>query len=295
MRTDKANTKRYLRLVASLAIALWVTLGLSGCEETPVDVQAPAVPTGVTSMTGDGMVTVFWNDLDVVDLAGYVVYRHTDNDPGYGPYYPIATIAWDENYDDASLQHWFDDTDVINGMTYYYAVLAYDDSGNESNLSYELVPDTPRPSGSNAWLYDRLGSFPQSSGFDFADLQSVALAWNNPQVDISVEFDDGNVPWVVTASHAEIQDWGTIYLEWVDYAPREGYSAAGRAELIVGHSYIVHMEQDGTHFAKFEVMQISGEGVKIDWAYQADEDNPELGVSERNASNTGGRNDIIRF
>jgi len=295
MKSDKTQMTPTIRLVAFLMLAAWGTLGLSGCEETPVDIKAPAVPTGVTSMTGDGVVTVFWNDLDEIDLMGYVIYRHTGNDPEYGPYYPIVTIAWDENYDDATLQHWYDDTDVFNGLTYYYAVLSFDQSGNESNLSYELVQDTPRPAGSGVWLYDRTGPLAHSSGFDFADLQSIAVPWNDPASDISVEFDGEGVPWVVTAAHAEVQDWGTIYLEWVDYAPREGYSAAGRAELIVGHSYIVRMEQNGTYFAKFEVRQISVGGVRIDWAFQIDENNPELGVNDRRMPGSGVRQDIVRF
>ncbi|MBT6052318.1 MAG: hypothetical protein HOG49_36405, partial [Candidatus Scalindua sp.] len=56
--------------VAALFIMLLATI--SGCEEevvavdvTPpaVDVTPPAVPNGVFSVTGDQVVTVYWNDI----------------------------------------------------------------------------------------------------------------------------------------------------------------------------------------------------------------------------------------
>lgn len=293
---DSARTRWIL---AILALALGALLPLAGCDSddptTVADTQPPAVPTGVTSVTGDGVVTVLWNDLDQVDLVGYDIYRHDGNDPEFGPYYRIGTIGWDENWLDDGLTHWFDDFDVVNGQTYYYAVLAFDEAGNESNLSYETVPDTPRPQGEDAWVYDRLGPLADAAGFDFGDLSSDALAWDHPDADISVEFDGNGVPWVVAADHALIQDWGTIALPWVDYAPRDGYSAAGRAELIVGHSYIVQIAQGGIHFAKFEVTQITTNGVRIDWAYQIDENNPELKVAPERRRDSGSSPDLVRL
>ena len=282
-----------------LVLTVGALLTLSGCESDDatsphVDTQAPAVPTGVMSVTGDGVVTVLWNDLDEADLVGYDIYRHEGTDPEYGPYYRIGTIGWNENWFD-DFSHFFDDTDVVNGQTYYYAVLAYDEVGNESNLSYETVPDTPRPQGEGAWVYDRLGPLAAASGFDFGDLSSTAVAWNDPDADISVEIDGAGVPWVIAADHALLQDWGTIALEWVDYAPRDGYSNAGRAELIEGHSYIMMISQNGVHFAKFEVMQITSEGVRIDWAYQIDEDNPELSVTPERRGSSDERPELVRL
>lgn len=296
----RRSARDHRRMSGTLAVLALITLlQVAGCDEddpvTVVDNQPPAVPTGVTSVTGDGVVTVLWNDLDEADLVGYDIYRHDGIDPEYGPYYRIGTVGWDENWLDDGLTHWFDDFDVSNGSTYYYAVLAYDESGNESNLSYETVPDTPRPQGEDAWLYDRLGPLGEASGFDFGDLSSDALPWNDPDTDIYVEYDGNGVPWVVAADHALIQDWGTIGLAWVDYAPRDGYSAAGRAELILGHSYIVQIGQNGIHFAKFAVMQITPDGVKIDWAYQIDENNPELGVTDPRPAVSGSRPEMVRL
>ena len=154
---------------------------------------------------------------------------------------------------------------------------AVDANGNESALSYEDVFDTPRPEGYDVWLHDSSGPQWTQSGFDFSDLMSVATAWNDPSTDLFVEFDDDGIPWIVSANDGvQLQDYGTILLAWVDYAPRNGYSAAGRAELIDGHSYVVRIAGQGVHFAKFQVTDLETNRVRIDWAYQVDEDNPEL-------------------
>ena len=44
-------------------------------------------------------------------------------------------FKWNTFYlgDDTGLKHSFIDTDVVNGQTYYYAVVAYDSGGDESN------------------------------------------------------------------------------------------------------------------------------------------------------------------
>ena len=45
-------------------------------------------------------------------------------------------------------------------------------------------------------------------------------------------------------------------------------------ESIPGHSYIV-LTRDN-HYAKFEVRARDDSGMRMDWAYQIDVDNPEL-------------------
>ncbi len=286
--TERRNHVKLLLLGAVLALA-----AVSGCDT--VDDIAPAVPTGVFTVTGDEMVTVYWNDIDEADLVAYDIYR---NDPSIADpyeYHYVGTVRWNENYDSGSLLHWFDDYDVVNGETYYYAVLSVDESGNESALSYEDVFDTPRPEGYDVWMYDRFGQLGTMGGFDFSDLQSVARPWNDPAVDMYVEFDGDGIPWIVAADDdVQLQDYGTIQLQWVDWAPRDGYSAAGRAELIAGHSYIVMIADHGIHFAKFQVTALESGRVRIDWAYQVDEDNPEL-RAPANPERIGALQEFISF
>jgi len=125
----------------------------------------PNIPT-LTAEAGDGQVVLTWNDIaessidrflpDSLqnDFEGYKVYRSTDKyfkdaqiiTDGYGNpmfYDPIyqcdkidsiqgfadyATVFGASYYlgEDSGIEHKYIDTDVDNGRTYYYAVVAYD-------------------------------------------------------------------------------------------------------------------------------------------------------------------------
>ncbi len=308
-RCSEKDRRSSLLTVLALAAVLPGLLLAGGCsdDETLVAVDLPpAVPTGVYSVTGDEVVTVFWNynsEEDIGDLAGYDVYRNDPQIHDEGDYYYLGSVAYDENFIVETLQHYFQDADVTNGHTYYYAVLAYDSAGNESDLSFEFVFDTPRPEGSGVVLYDRAVS-PDRSGFDFSMLDAGRTDWDSPMADIFVEFEAG-VPYVVSARPdvVKIQDYGTIPLVWVDYAPVGGYSATGRLELITGHSYIVKISAQVVpglwveHFAKFEILGAAAPAVTIEWAYQTDDDNPELSVPETPApaADEIGKAEVVRF
>src|SRR5690554_1545315 len=112
----------------ALAIAVLVGLALTGCEDDVVYVEdgPPAVPTGVTTVTGDGWVEILWNPVREDDVAGYGVYRSRTLT---GAYDRIATVQGMENTS-------YVDNDVTNGTTYFYAVDAFDRRGHESELSY---------------------------------------------------------------------------------------------------------------------------------------------------------------
>ncbi len=129
--------------------------------------RPPDKPT-VTAVSGDGFVTLYWDDLSEAsrdpsnvgneyDFEGYKVYRATD--PGFLENFtitdglgrtvfhsPIAQFDLDNGNagffplsirgvsfylgEDSGLQHVWTDTTVENGQQYYYAVTAYD-NGNE--------------------------------------------------------------------------------------------------------------------------------------------------------------------
>jgi len=127
--------------------------------------RPPAKP-AVTVVSGDQKVTLYWDELAEAsydefadpatgghDFEGYKIYKATDaafNDAyvisnGYGEatfYDAIAQYDLDNGItdffevdvhgiqyflgDDTGLRHSWTDTDVINGKTYYYAVVSYD-------------------------------------------------------------------------------------------------------------------------------------------------------------------------
>ena len=130
-------------------------------------VKAPEKPL-LTAVPGNGEVTLYWDTRSELsrdpvygfDFAGYAVYRSSDfgfNDPfvvtdaqgnpklwkpiakfdlvdEYEGPHPVEQINGIHYYmgDNTGLQHSFRDTTVINGMTYYYAVVAYD-TGSVTN------------------------------------------------------------------------------------------------------------------------------------------------------------------
>ena len=138
------------------------TVTMQNIYDNDYNFAKPPLKPNLTVVPGDKKVTLFWdklseNSLDAIygsDFEGYRVYRSTD--PGFiDPY--VITDAYGNNtfnkpiaqfdlidslkgphpigfngiqYDmgtDSGLEHMFvDSNNVYNGMTYYYAVVAYD-------------------------------------------------------------------------------------------------------------------------------------------------------------------------
>lgn len=271
--TRKRNPiNRVARLSGAFAAVAALTMPLvAGCSnDDPVvaaDNNPPFPPDGVFSITGDKVVSIYWNANRESDLDGYRVYR--GNVDLSGPYYPLADVSPDQTY--------YDDFDVNNGETWFYAVTAFDKRGNESDLSAEDVFDTPRPEGFNLVLVE-LGQDPLHSGYDFSSLSNLAQDAASNSTDIYFE-DQGGVYYVVCANPGvDIQDYGLIDLIGVDWAPDTGWAPSKKAEAILGHSYIVQIlnGQGGFNVAKFEVRNVSNTSLRLDWAYQAVVNNPEL-------------------
>ena len=113
-----------------IAILPFVLLGFTGCDDdncTNVVYRVPPpVPTGVYTVTGDGLVQVYWSPIRGIDVRRFGVWRSLVPE---GPYEWVADVSPsdDPHYIDSGLQ---------NGVTYYYAVDAQNDYG-ESKLSYE--------------------------------------------------------------------------------------------------------------------------------------------------------------
>jgi hypothetical protein len=276
---ERVRNTRFLILIGLMAMLL------VGCEDKKVVEYVgsiPAVPTGVTSTTGDRSVTVQWpgnNDDGLTE--GYGVYRYTGTVNGTDRYELIANISATDHdpIPENSDVVWYSYTDQnrTNGDTYYYAVNAYNAYG-ESELSAVDAMDTPRPDGS-ATLKD-FRQYPDDAGFDFSREQIVAYNSNN--ADIYFEYDPDLDAFFFFAAHdsVDIQSYGytgtLTDVGWGDPGGGDGWSQVGWMELVNHHSYIVWTADN--HYATFRVTALNPEtkSISIDWAYQTDQGNPEL-------------------
>jgi hypothetical protein len=203
-------------------------------------------------------------------VAGYRIY---ESPCASGPGCPYERIGSTQGTT-------FSVTGLANGVTRYFAVAAYDHAGNESDLTYETIFDTPRPEGFGAVLSSYVTT-PSGGGWDFSTAQG--RPWNDSSTDIYYGHSGGTLLMYGRDEGSlltDIQDAGyATSLDAVDFAPNGGWSPTGTAELIVGHCYIVWTRDN--HFAKFRVTRLIGQPsgpplVEFDWAYQVAVGNPEL-------------------
>jgi len=261
---------RMTRLSGVLVAVAALTMPLvAGCEDDTVAAanDPPFPPDGVFSVTGDKLVTIYWNPNQESDLAGYRVYR--GNVDLSGPYYRLAEVKKSQTH--------YADTDVNNGETWFYAVTAFDNAGNESKLSAEDVFDTPRPEGFGLVLVE-LGQDQSHAGYDFSSLSNLPQNATAPTTDVYFDVQAGVNYIVCGNAGVDIQDYGLIDLIGVDWAPTTGWAPSKKAEAIAGHSYIVRIldGQGGYNMAKFFVEDAPTTTITLDWAYQAVANNPEL-------------------
>jgi hypothetical protein len=242
--------------------ALLLALAVAGCDEGPTavrDLAPPAAPQGVYSETGDGQVTLRWIRNTEPDLLQYYVWRG----PAYdGPYHKL----------DATAATTFLDETAVNGTTYYYAVSAVDQSGNESELSAEHVFDTPRPEGLDLSLVNAAADPSGPAAYDFSS-GALRLA-SDTSADVYYYVAGGVRLMVASNGQTNVQDAGYHELADLDWAPGAGWSPTGEVELIAGHAYYVWTSND--HYAKVRVTALDNSHVVLDWAYQLVAGNPEL-------------------
>lgn len=248
----------------SILFTIILTLGILGCDDhrdriIEYDTTPPLPPVGIRTISLDNSIEIRWIDNQETDISGYKIY---------------VSNSFNGRYDllGSSSKTSFIDRGARNGVTYFYAVTAYDFSGNESELSRDVVYDTPRPEGFNVLLQNRYIS-PNASGYDFSAYSIVN--YNTDMTDFYVEFTQKGVPYFVVWEDTDIQDMGfSIDLDEITSAPTEGWSPTKDALLILGHTYVIHTWDN--HYAKIRVKDIRSNTVQFDWAYQTSKGNTEL-------------------
>ena len=259
--------KRVTMMIATLLL-------IAGCndDETvvapPRDMTPPAAPRGLASVTGDQAAYLSWLANTEPDVAGYRIYESSCSSGPSCPYDLVGVTAGTS----------FVVGGLTNGVTRYFAILAYDHAGNESPLSYEDVYDTPRPEGFGRGLTDDADG-PATAGYDFSSYS--VRPWNDLQTDLYFHSAGGVLEMVAPFVDTDVQDAGYAgTLDAVDFAPSAGWSATGMVELIPGHCYVVRISNGGNfNYAKFRVTSVSPALVVFDWAYQIDPNNRELMMS----------------
>jgi len=101
------------------------------------DTTAPATPAALWALGDNGQAVLKWAANSEEDLAGYYVYRSQVSGADYVPLNEPPLSGTE-----------YIDTDVANGMMYYYTVSAVDTSRNESRFSVQAcaVPSDVGPS-----------------------------------------------------------------------------------------------------------------------------------------------------
>jgi hypothetical protein len=95
------------------------------------DVTPPAPPAGLAALPREGGLEILWSPSAEPDLAGYRVYRAGE---GAEPQRVAEVPADRSSWLDESAQH---------GITYRYAVTAYDQAGNESERTEPVEATLP--------------------------------------------------------------------------------------------------------------------------------------------------------
>ena len=246
-------------------------IAIIGCDNfIEVDTDPPAAPRGIRTVSLDNSVELNWLANTEPDVDRYKIWVSNHYD---GEYQLIGTTTSTS----------FLDNGANNGTTYYYALSAIDYNGNESELSHDVVYDTPRPEGFGVLLFD-FRSSPGLAGYDFSS-NTIGL-YDDEFTDFFFEHLNGRF-YLNVWNDTDIQDMGyTSNLDEISVAPSQGWSPSKYTEAIVGHTYVVWTWDN--HYAKVRVRSVNLTRVEFDWAYQTAQSNPEL----KRASPEGGRRNL---
>jgi len=96
--------------------------GIINNVSSPLDLTV----TAADKTDAENIAVISWTQSDAADFAGYKVYRSTNNFTNSENETVVLSTPT------RTYTVW-DDTSVVDGKTYYYAVAAYDDAGNEDN------------------------------------------------------------------------------------------------------------------------------------------------------------------
>lgn len=240
-----------------------VALSIAGCEDTTTTVQPKemAPPLGLTTITGDGKVTLSWQasnygedreGFDVYQANGDVAATAPDQIPASFGTTPVATLATTQEAGDFSVIV----NGLTNGVTYSFLVVATKDQGGKISRPSNIVSDTPRRESTTITLVNG-GS---SRYLDVAgDPPTPSASSTNADVLCqSFNAGAGDRHGMVGVNSARVQDLGFVQTwDEVDQAPLGSGSypdAAYSVQVLPGHVYAVFTGDN--HYAKLWVSTV---------------------------------------
>lgn len=197
-----ANSSRNLaRIVSGLMLLSMVSVPLASAEV----VSAPSVVENLEVFPGDEQVTLTWDAAtDDTGVDGYTVYAGLDPYETRGSYNLGTT--------DVGNTTSYDMKNLINGMTYYFSVKAYDADGNSSASYSNEVDATPEASDTGDFTGPMVTHAEAVSStlvqVDFSE--PVALP-SDPSSAFSLEASDGTFVEVLSAYVSE-EDSSSVFL-----------------------------------------------------------------------------------
>ena len=254
---------KFWKLTMFLLVA---ALMMAGCEEDTIFDPIPAAPQNIQSITADDEVYVYFNGLYETDIDEYWIYRSLEE---YDGYTHVGTVQAEYNpLGDTLFYYEWIDTDVVNGVTYFYAIAAVDFAGHVSELSAETIWDTPRPEGYVSVYF--WNNKPDSAGFDFSTHSVVSDG--SEVADIWFDY-EGSINFInVGRAGTDYQDMGfTEDFDEISMSPDSGWATTSYTEMIEGHTYVIWTHDN--HFAKVRIEKIYETYVRLRWGYQIDPGN----------------------
>ena len=280
----------------------------AGCSDddnpfNTVDEEDLAPPLGLTSVTGDEEVALFWFTSNYEgNFEGYIVFMAEGpfgtNESTELPaaFAPVDTLELSSSGTPRNSTI----GGLTNGSTYSFAVVSWNGDDEISRTS-NIVEDTPRPEITSRTLTsastnDVTGN-DASAGFDFDDftIESVPLDINGANYmnlngsDIVHEaFDpspenDNIRSWIAGMNNGGVQDLGYMaVLDEADVAPTQGYSGNGESVILTeGHVYAIRTgEGDFGKIIVTDIQPAPSATVTFNAAFQADPGNPNYKQGE---------------
>lgn len=233
-------------------------------------------PLGLHSVTGNGKVTLFWYTSNYEDaFQGYYIFKAVGDltsqtsDSSLTSAFTLADSIPVYGYSDGLLNKTI--SNLSNGQTYSFAVVAYAYFGEQISYPSNIIKDTPRPGINSVTLKSAsTGQVPgddSKAGFDFNTLAVVSVPatgyTNTNGADIINEaFDPSSAGdirlWLAGMNGGGLQDLGYMdNLDAADIAPEQGYSQQGKSiAVLAGHVYAV--KTGDNHFGKLIVTNVGG-------------------------------------